>query len=155
MQFPTYRPRRMRANETIRSMMRETSLSAADLIYPLFVKPGTGLRDEIKSMPGQYQLSIDQLPAEIDELRSLGIPAVILFGLPSEKDSVGSEAYDPEGIIQRAIRAIKAHDPDFYVITDVCMCEYTDHGHCGVLDDRHPDHGLLGEVRERLLRAVP
>jgi len=135
MQFPTYRPRRMRANETIRSMMRETSLSAADLIYPLFVKPGTGLRDEIKSMPGQYQLSIDQLPAEIDELRSLGIPAVILFGLPSEKDSVGSEAYDPEGIIQRAIRAIKAHDPDFYVITDVCMCEYTDHGHCGVLDD--------------------
>ncbi len=135
MQFPTYRPRRLRANETIRSMVRETALSPADLIYPLFVKPGEGLRDEIKSMPGQFQLSIDQLPAEIDELRSLGVPAVILFGLPSSKDSVGSEAYDPEGIIQRAIRAIKAHDPDFYVITDVCMCEYTDHGHCGILDD--------------------
>jgi porphobilinogen synthase len=116
-------------------MMRETALSPADLIYPLFVKPGEGLRDEIKSMPGQFQLTIDQLPGEIDELKSLGIPAVILFGLPSEKDSVGSEAYDPNGIIQRAIRAIKAHDPDYYVITDVCMCEYTDHGHCGILDD--------------------
>jgi len=136
MQFPTYRPRRLRANQTIRSMVRETSLSPADLIFPLFVKPGTGLRDEIKSMPGQFQLSIDQLPAEIDELKSLGIPAVILFGLPSSKDAVGSEAYDPQGIIQRAIRAIKAHDPEFYVITDVCLCEYTDHGHCGVLDDR-------------------
>jgi len=136
MQFPTYRPRRLRANETIRSMVRETSLSPADLIFPLFVKPGEGKRDEIKSMPGQYQLSIDQLPAEIDELKSLGIPAVILFGLPAAKDAVGSEAYDPQGIIQRAIRAIKAHDPEYYVITDVCMCEYTDHGHCGIIDDR-------------------
>jgi porphobilinogen synthase len=135
MQFPTYRPRRLRANETIRSMVRETSLSPSDLIYPLFVKPGTGLKDEIKSMPGQYQLSLDQLPAEIDELRSLGVPAVILFGLPSSKDAVGSEAYDEHGIIQEAIRTIKAHDPEFYVITDVCMCEYTDHGHCGILDD--------------------
>jgi porphobilinogen synthase len=87
-------------------------------------------------MPGVFQVSVDQLPAEIDELKALGVPAVILFGLPSEKDAVGSEAYDPEGIVQRAIRAIKAHDPDFYVITDVCMCEYTDHGHCGVLDDK-------------------
>jgi porphobilinogen synthase len=116
-------------------MVRETSLSPSDLIYPLFVKPGTGLKDEIKSMPGQYQLSLDQLPAEIDELRSLGVPAVILFGLPSSKDAVGSEAYDEHGIIQEAIRTIKAHDPEFYVITDVCMCEYTDHGHCGILDD--------------------
>ena len=136
MQFPAYRPRRLRANETIRSMMRETTLSASDLIYPLFVKPGTGLKDEIKSMPGQYQLSLDQLPAEIDELKALGIPAVILFGLPSVKDEAGSEAYDEHGIVQEAIRAIKAHDPDFYVITDVCMCEYTSHGHCGILDDR-------------------
>ena len=135
MQFPAYRPRRLRANETIRSMIRETSLSPADLIYPIFVKPGTGLRDEIKSMPGQYQLSLDMLPAEIDELRSLGIPAVILFGLPSAKDEVGSEAYDEHGIVQEAIRAIKAHDPEFYVITDVCMCEYTSHGHCGIIDD--------------------
>jgi porphobilinogen synthase len=136
MQFPAYRPRRLRANETIRSMMRETSLSPSDLIYPLFVKPGTGLKDEIKSMPGQYQLSLDMLPAEIDELRALGVPAVILFGLPRVKDEVGSEAYDEHGIVQEAIRAIKAHDPEFYVITDVCMCEYTSHGHCGIIDDR-------------------
>jgi porphobilinogen synthase len=136
LQFPSYRPRRLRANETIRSMMRETSLSSADLIFPLFVKPGTGLKDEIKSMPGQFQLSLDMLPAEIDELKALGVPAVILFGLPSAKDEVGSEAYDEHGIVQEAIRVIKKHDPDFYVITDVCLCEYTSHGHCGVLDDR-------------------
>ena len=135
MHFPQYRPRRLRANATIRSMVRETTLSPTDLIYPIFVKPGSGKRDEISSMPGQFQLSIDMLPAEIDELKSLGIPAVIIFGLPASKDAVGSEAYDPEGIVQRAIRAIKAHDPEFYVITDVCMCEYTDHGHCGILDD--------------------
>lgn len=148
MQFPAYRPRRLRANETIRAMVRETSLSPADFIYPLFVKPGTGMRDEVSSMPGVFQLTVDQLPAEIDELKSLGIPAVILFGLPSEKDAVGSEAYDPEGIIQRAIRAIKAHDPQFYVITDVCLCEYTDHGHCGVLDD----HGcVINDVTLELL----
>ena len=136
MPFPSYRPRRLRANPTIRSMMSETSLSATDLIYPLFVKPGSGKRDEISSMPGQYQLSLDMLPAEIDELKALGVPAVILFGLPSSKDEVGSEAYDEHGIVQEAIRAIKAHDPDFYVITDVCLCEYTSHGHCGVIDDR-------------------
>lgn len=139
MQFPIYRPRRLRASETIRSMVRETSVSATDFIYPLFVKPGTGLRDEIGSMPGQYQLTVDQLPAEIDELKALGVPAVILFGLPSAKDAMGSEAYADDGIVQQAIRAIKAHDPEFYVITDVCMCEYTDHGHCGVLDD----HGCV------------
>ena len=135
MQFPAYRPRRLRANPTIRRMVRETAVSANDFIYPLFVKPGKGLKDEIKSMPGQYQLSLDMLPAEIDELKELGIPAVILFGLPSSKDEVGSEAYDEHGIVQEAIRAIKAHDPEFYVITDVCMCEYTSHGHCGILDD--------------------
>jgi len=117
-------------------MVRETSLSPSDFIYPLFVKPGSGLKDEIGSMPGQYQLSIDMLPAEIDELKALGIPAVILFGLPSVKDEVGSEAYDEHGIVQEAIRAIKAHDPEFYVLTDVCMCEYTSHGHCGILDER-------------------
>ena len=135
MQFPAYRPRRLRANTTIRAMVRETAVSASDLIFPLFVKPGTGLKDEIKSMPGQFQISLDQLPAEIDELKALGIPAVILFGLPSAKDEAGSEAYAEDGIVQRAIRAIKAHDPDFYVITDVCMCEYTSHGHCGIIDD--------------------
>jgi len=136
MQFPAYRPRRLRANPTIRAMMTETTLSAHDFIYPLFVKPGTGLRDEVKSMPGVFQLSLDQLPAEIDELNALGVPAVILFGLPSTKDEVGSEAYDEHGIVQEAIRTIKKHDPDFYVITDVCMCEFTSHGHCGILDDR-------------------
>lgn len=136
MQFPAYRPRRLRVSETIRSMVRETTLAPADLIYPLFVKPGEGRRDEIPSMPGAYQLSVDMLAAEIDELKALGVPAVILFGLPHAKDAAGSEAYDPEGIVQQAIRAIKAHDPDFYVITDVCLCEYTDHGHCGVLDER-------------------
>jgi porphobilinogen synthase len=135
MHYPQYRPRRLRANETIRAMVRETTLSPADFIFPLFVKPGEGKRDEISSMPGQFQITVDQLPAEIDELTSLGVPAVILFGLPSTKDAVGSEAYDPEGIVQKAIRAIKAHAPDYYVITDVCMCEYTDHGHCGVLDN--------------------
>jgi porphobilinogen synthase len=135
MAFPQYRPRRLRASETIRAMVRETSLDAGDLIYPLFVKPGTGLRDEISSMPGVFQLSLDQLPAEIDELRTLGVPSVILFGLPEKKDEVGSEAYDEEGIVQRAIRTIKAHDAEFHVITDVCLCEYTSHGHCGVLDD--------------------
>lgn len=115
-------------------MVRENTLSASDFIYPLFVKPGTGHRDEIASMPGIFQLSLDQLPAEIDELKALGIPAVILFGIPERKDAEGSEAYDDHGIIQEAIRAIKAHDPNFYVITDVCLCEYTDHGHCGLLD---------------------
>ncbi|MBA4371032.1 MAG: porphobilinogen synthase [Coriobacteriaceae bacterium] len=135
MEFPMYRPRRLRANESIRSMVRETTLAPSDLIYPLFVKPGEGTRDEISSMPGVFQLSIDQLPAEVDELKSLGVPAVILFGLPSAKDAVGSEAYDPDGIVQQSIRAIKSHAPEFYVITDVCLCEYTDHGHCGVLDD--------------------
>lgn len=134
MQFPQYRMRRLRANETIRSMVRENAVAPTDLIYPLFVKDGEGLRDEISSMPGVFQLSLDMLPGEIDELRELGIPAIILFGLPAEKDGVGSDAYDDHGIIQRAIRAIKDHDPDYYVITDVCLCEYTDHGHCGVLD---------------------
>ena len=148
MQFPSYRPRRLRSNPTIRRMIRETAVSPSDFIYPLFVKPGTGLKDEIKSMPGQYQLSLDMLPAEIDELKALGIPAVILFGLPSAKDEVGSEAYDEHGIVQEAIRAIKAHDPEYYVITDVCMCEYTSHGHCGIID---ADGSVINDVTLELL----
>ncbi|TLM78862.1 MAG: porphobilinogen synthase [Actinobacteria bacterium] len=135
MQFPEYRPRRLRANESIRSMVRETSLQPTDLIYPLFVKPGEGKRDEIPSMPGVFQLSVDKVAPEIDDLKRLGVPAVILFGLPHAKDEVGSEAHDPDGIVQQSIRAIKMHASDFYVITDVCMCEYTSHGHCGALDD--------------------
>lgn len=152
MPFPEYRPRRLRASETIRAMVREHSLSANDLIYPLFVKPGQGLRDEVSSMPGVFQLTLDQLPAEIDELRALGVPAVILFGLPSVKDEVGSEAYDEHGIVQEAIRAIKDHDPEFYVITDVCLCEYTSHGHCGVLD--HKGHVVNDLTLELLAREA-
>lgn len=133
--FPEYRPRRMRANETVRQFVRETELSARDFIYPLFVKPGTGCRDEIPSMPGVFQLSIDQLPAEMDELTGLGIRSVLLFGLPAHKDELGSEAYDDHGIVQEAIRAIKQHNAAMHVITDVCLCEYTSHGHCGALDE--------------------
>jgi porphobilinogen synthase len=135
MEFPALRMRRLRRNETIRKMVRETSLDAADLIYPLFVKSGKGVHDEVSSMPGVFHLSPDMLPAEIDELKALGIPAVILFGLPDVKDEAGSGAFASDGIVQTAIKAIKAHDPDFYVITDVCMCEYTSHGHCGAVDE--------------------
>ncbi|MCE5203389.1 MAG: porphobilinogen synthase [Coriobacteriales bacterium] len=135
MQFPNYRPRRLRRSETLRAMVRETTLDITDLIYPLFVEFGENVRREVSSMPGVFNISLDQLPAEIDELRSLGIPAVILFGIPDHKDEAGSGAYAEDGIVQQAIRTIKKHDPDFYVITDVCMCEYTSHGHCGALDE--------------------
>jgi len=151
MEFPAYRPRRLRRTEAMRAMVRETALDAADFIYPLFVKPGTGLRDEVGSMPGVVQMSVDELPAEVDELKSLGVPAVILFGLPEHKDEAGSGAYDPDGIVQRAIRAVKAHDPDFTVVTDVCMCEYTSHGHCGALDE----HGcVMNDVTLELLAST-
>ncbi|MBS3956546.1 MAG: porphobilinogen synthase [Clostridiales bacterium] len=151
MEFPAYRPRRLRSREALRSMVRENTLEPSDLIYPLFIKPGTGLRDEVTSMPGVYQLTIDQLPAEIDELKGLGIPAVILFGLPETKDEAGSGAYAADGIVQRAIRAIKAHDPEYYVITDVCMCEYTSHGHCGALDE----HGcVINDVTLEMLAST-
>ena len=136
MQFPTYRPRRLRRTETLRAMVRETTLDANDLIYPMFVEFGEGVRREVSSMPGVFNISLDMLPAEIDELKALGIPAVILFGIPAEKDDAGSGAFAEDGIVQQAIRTIKAHDPEFYVITDVCMCEYTSHGHCGALDDQ-------------------
>jgi porphobilinogen synthase len=135
MEFPTIRMRRLRRNEQIRRMVRETTLDASDLIYPLFVVPGTGVRSEISSMPGVFHLSIDELDREADELLALGIPAVILFGLPESKDEAGSGAYDEHGIVQQAIRRLKEHAPDLYVITDVCMCEYTSHGHCGALDE--------------------
>jgi porphobilinogen synthase len=117
-------------------MIRETALDANDLIYPIFVEFGSGVRREVPSMPGVFNVSLDQLPGEVDELKALGIPAVILFGIPDTKDEAGSGAYAEEGIVQQAIRTIKEHDPDFTVITDVCMCEYTSHGHCGILDDQ-------------------
>ncbi len=132
--YPVKRMRRLRYNPLVRDMVRETELSKNDFIYPLFVVPGENIKKPIKSMPGVSQLSIDNAVKECKEVEALGIPAVILFGIPSHKDDKGSEAYDPEGIIQRAIRAIKAEVKNLLVITDVCMCEYTSHGHCGLLN---------------------
>jgi porphobilinogen synthase len=131
--YPTIRHRRLRYNPLVRDLVRETVLTKNDLIYPLFVVPGTKIKNPVKSMPGVFQLSIDELVKECKEVRDLGIPAVILFGIPDHKDEVGSGAYDANGIIQQSIRAIKAEVKDLLIITDVCMCEYTSHGHCGVL----------------------
>lgn len=136
MSFPETRPRRLRRTEALRRMVRETSLSVSNLMYPLFVCPGHGVRKEIISLPGQYHLSVDQLAAEAESLGKLGIPAVMLFGLPEKKDSVGSEAWHPEGIVQRAIRELKRANPELCVAADCCLCEYTTHGHCGVLLDK-------------------
>ena len=133
MGFPITRMRRLRKNENLRRMVRETSLSVDNLIYPLFVTYGKSVKDEIGSMPGSYRFSIDTLSKEIKEIKNLGIPAVILFGIPEKKDDVGSEAYNPNGIVQRAIKEIKSAVPDLLVITDVCIDEYTSHGHCGVV----------------------
>lgn len=133
MPFPTHRPRRLRRTETLRRMVRETRLSIDDLIFPLFICPGKGVRDPIGSMPGIARLSVDQAVEECREVAHLGIPAVILFGIPEFKDAAGTGAFADDGIVQQAIRAIKAAVPDLVVITDVCLCEYTDHGHCGVI----------------------
>ncbi len=134
--FPQMRPRRLRRTPTLRRMVRETVLTPNDFIYPLFVIHGQKLKRPIGSMPGQAQLSVDRLPYEAEELAKLGIPAVILFGLPATKDATGSENYAEDGIVQQAIRTLKDAVPELVVITDVCMCEYTDHGHCGILDER-------------------
>ena len=135
MAFPVQRPRRLRANETLRSAVRETNLSPRDFIYPLFVCPGEGVRREIGSMPGNYQMSVDELVREAREVAALGIPGVILFGLPESKDPEGSGAYDEDGIVQRAIRAVKQEVKELLVIADCCLCEYTSHGHCGHIED--------------------
>jgi porphobilinogen synthase len=129
------RLRRMRMTKTLRSMVRETELSLNDFIYPLFVVIGKKIKKEIGSMPGVFQLSVDELIRECIEVKALGIPAVILFGIPENKDEIGSGAYDEHGIIQTAVRALKKEIPDFLVITDVCLCEYTSHGHCGIVED--------------------
>src|SRR5436309_12085466 len=131
--FPILRARRLRGSEGLRRMVRETRVTVDDLVYPLFVAPGTGLKREIPSMPGNFHWSVDRLPAEMEEIAALGIPAVLLFGLPESKDPVGSGAYAAAGIVQAAVRAIKAAVPELLVITDVCLCEYTSHGHCGVV----------------------
>lgn len=127
------RPRRLRVNSTIRDMVRETRLCVKDLIYPMFVVPGEGVKDPISSMPGIYHLSIDKLIEEVEEVKKLGIPAIMLFGIPPKKDKIGSEAYNDDGIVQRAIRRIKEVEPSLVVIADICLCEYTDHGHCGIV----------------------
>jgi porphobilinogen synthase len=133
MQFPAYRPRRLRRNETLRQLIRETTLTPSNLIYPLFVGPGTNVLRPISSMPGIAQFSQDRAILECREAAALGIQAVILFGIPENKDPVGSEAYIGDGVVQQAIKAIKQAVPTLLVVTDVCLCEYTDHGHCGVI----------------------
>ncbi|HCL80988.1 MAG TPA: porphobilinogen synthase, partial [Nitrospiraceae bacterium] len=132
--FPTHRCRRLRKNETIRRMVRQTAVTPDDFIYPLFVTYGKGVRKEISSMPGCWQESVDEAVKNAKEIYSLGIPSIILFGIPEHKDEMGSGAYDDNGVVQNAIKAIKDAVPELYVITDVCMCEYTSHGHCGIIE---------------------
>ncbi len=136
------RPRRLRQSSTLRSMLRETELNVTDFIYPMFIRHGRG-RTEISSMPGIYQMSVEEALRESEMAAKLGIPAVILFGIPAEKDPVGLENFSPSGIVQQAVQAIKQHFPHMLVITDVCLCEYTDHGHCGLLNGEEYDHPHL------------
>ncbi|MBW2064283.1 MAG: porphobilinogen synthase [Deltaproteobacteria bacterium] len=140
------RPRRLRRTGTIREMVKENSLSPKDFIYPLFVKPGKGVKDPIPSLPGQYQFSVDSLVEEVSDAWSKGIPSVIIFGLPDKKDPTGSRSYADDGIVQRAVSAIKERLPEVVVITDVCLCEYTDHGHCGVIRDGEVDNDATLEI---------
>jgi len=135
MHFPRYRPRRLRTNENLRRLIRETTVTVNDLIYPLFVRPGKGVKNPISSMPDCCQFSIDELIKEAHEVKKLGIPGIILFGIPEKKDEVASEAYAADGIVQKAIKALKDAVPDLLIITDVCLCEYTSHGHCGLVKD--------------------
>jgi porphobilinogen synthase len=140
MTFPISRPRRLRRSETLRSMVRETRLGVQDLILPLFVRHGTGLREPIEAMPGVERLSVDEAVKECREASDLGVPGVILFGIPASKDPVGSEGYAEDGIVPRAIREIREACPDLSIWADVCLCEYTDHGHCGVLEGGEVDN---------------
>jgi porphobilinogen synthase len=153
--FPATRLRRMRRSPILREMFRETSLHASDFIYPLFIVEGENVKKEISSMPGQFQLSIDNVINECEELATLGVNSVLLFGIPAEKDEVGSGAYADDGIIQKACRAIKAKLPDMLVITDVCLCEYTSHGHCGVVEDGYVNNDKTLDllVREAVSHA--
>lgn len=157
MSFPTHRPRRLRANAAIRNLVRETRVSTAGLVYPMFVCPGKGVRAEVGSMPGIAQQSVDKLTEEAREAADLGIPAVILFGLPEQKDEKGTEAYAATGVVQRAIESIRKARPDLVVITDVCLCEYTSHGHCGVIENQQvandPTLDLLAEMALSHARA--
>jgi porphobilinogen synthase len=150
MAFPIQRLRRLRQHELLRRMVRETSLSPADFIYPLFVVEGRDRREEIASMPGQFRLSVDLLVKEAGEIKSLGIPAIILFGIPNQKDERGSSGFDPNGIVQRAVKAVKDHVPGLLVVTDVCIDEYTSHGHCGIVKDGR----ILNDETLACLRAM-
>ena len=147
--FSQMRLRRLRRSETLRALIRETEVEIGDLIYPLFVVEGNKMKQEISSMPGLYRLSSDLLPGEVDEIARLGIPAIILFGIPQKKDEVGSSAYHKKGVVQQAIRAIKKATPELLVITDVCLCEYTSHGHCGVVVDGYVDNDKTLELLAR------
>ncbi|MCJ7501806.1 MAG: porphobilinogen synthase, partial [Acidobacteriia bacterium] len=153
MAFPTHRPRRLRRSEAIRTLIRETRLTASSLIYPLFVCPGSKVKDEIKSMPGNYRWSVDLLVDECRAAYDLGIPAVILFGIPETKDEVGSGAYDPEGVVQRAVRALKQAVPGLLVICDLCLCEYTSHGHCGAVKNGEIDNDSTLDLLARTALA--
>jgi porphobilinogen synthase len=144
--FPDLRLRRLRRNEALRALIRETKVEIGDLIYPLFIVEGNKIKQEISSMPGQFRLSSDLLPKEAEEIARLGIPAIILFGIPKRKDEVGSSAYHPKGVIQQSIRAIKKATPELLVVTDVCLCEYTSHGHCGVVVDGYVDNDKTLEL---------
>jgi porphobilinogen synthase len=149
MVFPEYRPRRLRQNDTLRALIRETRLSPEQLILPLFVMPGKGRREEVTSMPGVFRLSVDQLAREAKECLAAGVKSVILFGLPEKKDPMGSGAHARDGIVQRAIRELKNKSPEITVITDVCLCEYTDHGHCGCLVGNRVDNDTTLELLAR------
>ncbi|MBN1614422.1 MAG: porphobilinogen synthase [Deltaproteobacteria bacterium] len=146
MYYPDYRPRRLRRNENLRRMIRETKVSVDDLVYPLFVTAGKGVRKPIGSMPGHFQLSVDQLASEVKQAKEAGIPAVLLFGIPDKKDEVASGAFAKDGIVQQAIRRIKDRVPDILVITDVCLCEYTSHGHCGMIEKGYVENDTTLEV---------
>lgn len=149
MRFPTYRARRLRESTALRRLVQETRLTPSEFILPLFVVPGHGIRQEISSMPGQHHLSVDQTIEEARSVVDHGIPAVLLFGLPEAKDPLGQEAYSPTGAVQQAVRALKQAVPTLIVITDVCLCEYTDHGHCGVVQEDHIVNDLTLELLQR------
>jgi porphobilinogen synthase len=153
MAFPAQRLRRLRLKEPLRKMVRETCVCVDDLIYPLFVMPGKNKKVEISSMPGIYQYSVDNLLQELEEIQSLSIPAILLFGVPEKKDKLGSEAYAPRGIAQRATTAIKKSFPDLIVITDSCLCAYTTHGHCGVIKNGMVDNDRTLEILQKVTVA--
>jgi porphobilinogen synthase len=157
MAFPITRMRRLRKNETFRRMLRETKLSVDNFIQPLFVCPGTNIREEIPSMPGQFRMSVDELVDECKDIEQLGIPAVILFGIPESKDPLGKEGYADDGIVQKALRSVKKRVATLVLVSDVCMCEYTDHGHCGAIVEGEVDNDrtleLLGKTALSHVRA--